>query len=265
MKRTALAIAAMLAALSPAATGWAAEIRIVGTGDGLELLAALGAAYSADNPGTSVIVPPSIGSGGGIAAVGQDKEILGRIARPLTDSEKATGLIETPVFRLPIAIYVHPTAKVKSITSKQLAAIYAGEIKTWKEVGGADLKIKVVRREDIDSSLRVLRASMPGWSELKITEKSKTAVTTQDSVDSVVSTEGAIGFGPYTRALEPTLMVLKIDGEHPTDQGYPSAVTVSFIHKETTVTPVAKSMLQFAKSNKAKTLLAGMGGVPVTK
>ncbi len=82
----------------------AGELRIVGTGDGMEQLRALGSAYTADNPETVVIVPPSIGSGGGIAAVGAEKELLGRIARPLTDKEKDLGLTEVPIFKLPTAI-----------------------------------------------------------------------------------------------------------------------------------------------------------------
>ena len=46
---------------------------------------------------------------------------------------------------------------------------------------------------------------MPGWKTLAITEKSKTATTTQDGVDTVKAVEGAIGFGPYTKELETTL------------------------------------------------------------
>ena len=178
---------------------------------------ALGAAYTADHPETNVIVPPSVGSGGGIAAVGSDKEVLARVARPLSDSEKEAGLIATPVFRLPSAFFVHRGVGVSGLTNAQLADIYRGKITNWREVGGADLRIKVVRREDQDSTLLVLRQSMPGWKDLPITDKSKTAVTTQDCIDTVKEVPGAIGFGPFTRALEMELVVLKIDGRHPTD------------------------------------------------
>ena len=88
------------------------------------------------------------------------------------------------------------------LTSAQLADIYRGKITNWRDVGGADVRIKVVRREDQDSTLLVLRQSMPGWKDLAITEKSKTAVTTQDCFDTVKEVEGAIGFGPFTAALE---------------------------------------------------------------
>src|SRR5690242_10369017 len=170
----------------------AGDLSVVGTGDGIDLLRALGAAYSADHPDTNVVVPPSIGSGGGIAAVSSNKEVLARAARPLSESEREAGLIATPVFRLPSAFFVHRSAGVKGLTTAQLADVYSGKVSNWKEVGGNDVRIKIVRREDADSTLQVLRQSMPGWKNLTITEKSKTAVTTQDCIDTVKEVPGAI-------------------------------------------------------------------------
>jgi phosphate transport system substrate-binding protein len=252
-----------IAVLSLCAKAHAGDLSIVGTGDGIDLLRALGAAYTADNPDMNVVVPPSIGSGGGIAAVGSDKEVLARIARPLSAPERDAGLVATPVFRLPSAFFVHRSAGVSSLTSAQLADIYRGKITNWRDAGGADLRIRVVRREDNDSTLLVLRQSMPGWKDLAITEKSKTAVTTQDCVNTVKEVEGAIGFGPFTRALESEAVVLKVDGRYPTDRDYPSAVTLSFVHKETTVTPDAKRFISYVKASKASTVLMNMGGVPI--
>jgi phosphate transport system substrate-binding protein len=243
----------------------AGELPVVGTGDGMELMRALGASYTADNPKTQVVVPPSIGSGGGIAAIGSEKEVLARIARPLSDSERAAGLMETPVFRLPSAFFVHPSAKITGLTTKQLADVYAGNIVNWKDLGGADLRIKVVRREEVDSTLIVLRQTMPGWKDLAITEKSKMAVTTQDCINTVKQVEGSIGFGPFTKPLEMELSVLKIDGHYPTDQNYPSAVTVAFAYKQTTITPEAKQFIAYAKTERARALLSSMGGVPIVE
>jgi len=257
--------AAPVAAVVLSAAAHAGDLTVVGTGDGIDLLRAVGTAYMADHPGTNVIVPPSIGSGGGIAAVNSDKEVLARIARPLSDSEKDAGLVATPVFRLPSAFFVHRGVGVTGLTSAQLAAVYAGKITNWKDVGGADMRIRVVRREEQDSTLLVLRQSMPGWKDLALTDKSKTAVTTQECMNTVKDVEGAIGFGPFTRALESELVVLKIDGRYPTERDYPSAVTVAFLHKAATVTPDAKLFIGYAKAAKARTVLTTMGAVPVVE
>jgi len=256
------AIAAILAIAASSAS--AGELRIVGTGDGMEQLRALGFAYTADNPDTLIIVPPSIGSGGGIAAVGAEKELLGRIARPLTGKEKELGITEVPVFKLPTTFYVHKSAGVTDLTFDQVSQIFAGQIVNWKDVGGADLRIKVVRREEEDSTLLVLRAKMPGWSDLKITSKSKMAVTTQESFETVRQVAGAIGFGPYSRSLGADLVFLKLEGMEPTDPKYPSANTISYIYKNDTVTREALSVIDYAKSKKAKTFLNRIGGVPIS-
>jgi phosphate transport system substrate-binding protein len=266
----------MMLALRTVSTAWvialylsapaqAGDLAVVGTGDGIDLLRAVGAAYTAEHPETNVIVPPSVGSGGGIAAVNSDKEVLARIARPLSDSEKDAGLVATPIFRLPSAFFVHPSSGVTKLTYQQLADVYAGKVMNWKDVGGADLRIRVVRREDQDSTLLVLRQSMPGWKDLVITEKSKTAVTTQECSNTVKEVEGAIGFGPFTRALESDLVVLKIEGRYPTDRDYPSAVTLAFVHKPASLTAEAKSFIGYANAEKARMVLTRMGGVPVSE
>jgi phosphate transport system substrate-binding protein len=255
-------LGAFLVSASPM-LAWGSELAVVGTGDGIEVLKALSAAFNRTETATEVTVPPSIGSGGGVAAVGAGKAALGRVARALTEAEAARGLIYTPVARLPSAIFVHPSAGVAELTAAQLADIYAGRITSWKEVGGADLRIRVVRREEVDSTFTVLRGSMPGWKDLVITERSKLATSTQEAIETVRLVEGAIGFGPFTKLLEQGTVVLKIDGHHPTDAAYPSSVVLAFIHTDQTVTPDAKAFMAFAASASGKDIIRSFGGLPV--
>jgi phosphate transport system substrate-binding protein len=261
-RRTSL-IAAAIGIFANAAS--AAELTIPGTGDGIEILRAIGAVFSAENPALSVVVPPSTGSGGAIVAVSTDREVLGRVARPLSEPEKAQGIVLTPLVKIPSAFFVHSGAGVTQLTSAQIAGIYAGTITNWAEVGGADLRIKVVRREDGDSTLGVLKSSMPGWKDLALTPKSKIATTTQEAVETVRSVEGAIGFGPYTTLLKGELVVVAVDGKAPTDPDYPSAVVVGLIHKPSTLTTDAKAFIDYAVSERAQQVVTRMGGVPLTR
>jgi len=251
------------AGASPAVSG--DELRVVGTGDGIELLNALAVAYNGKHPQIVIAIPPSIGSGVGLAAIGADKEVLARVARPLKDSEIAIGLVATNIFELRSAFFAHRSAGIAALTAQQLADVYSGKVGNWRDVGGADLRIRVVRREEADSTLSGLRQTMPGWKDLEITEKSKTALTTQDCVNTVKEIEGAIGFGPYTKALDADLSVVKINGKFPTEPGYPSAVVVSLVHKQSTVTPEARNFIAYAKSEAARVLLERMGAVPVAE
>ncbi|MCJ2052416.1 PstS family phosphate ABC transporter substrate-binding protein [Methylobacterium sp. J-070] len=255
--------AAALAILAASTGAWADDLAIVGTGDGIEMLQAVATAYNAEAGEARVSVPASIGSGGAVAAVGGERQKLGRVARPLSEAEKGQGLIEVPLTRIPSAIFVHRGVGVASLTSAQVAGIFSGAIENWSAFGGSDLKIRVVRREETDSTLAVLRSSMPGWRDLALTSRSKTATTTQDAIETVRQTPGAIGFGPFSPALAGDLAVLSIDGNAPQDPAYPSAVTLSLIYKVATRDAACSDFLAFATSDRARRLLAERGGAPL--
>lgn len=238
-------------------------LKVVGTGDGLEMLREIGTGFEAEYPGTALNIPPSIGSGGGIAAVGTGAERMGRVARPLTDSEVEYGLVYMPFAKIPSAVFTHPSSGITSLSSDELVKLYSGEITNWAELGGADLRVRLVRREDTDSTLQVLRASMPGWQNLEFSPRSKTALTTQEAIETARNVEGAIAFGPYSRPLEDGLSVLKIDGHRPTDDGYPSAVTLALIYKDGTLDEDMEAFITYCRSDHARDLIRNFGGVPV--
>lgn len=241
----------------------ASELKIVGTGDGLEMLRAVAVAYRAQNPNVKLQIPQSIGSGGGIAAVGSDSERLGRVARPLKKSEAKYGLAYVPFAKIPSAFFTHPSTKVDDVSSKDLVKLYSGKVGSWKEIGGADMKVKLVRREEADSTLGVLRSSMPGWKTLAITPRSKMAMTTQEALKTVREVSGAVGFGPYSRPLDFDTNVLKVDGKFPTDPDYPSAVTLALIYKKDKLDDEMKSFIDFCLSDAAAKVIRNYGGVPV--
>jgi len=251
-------------ALALAAPAFAAdELPVVGTGDGIPVLKAVADAFSAEHPSTTVTVPPSIHSSGGIRAVILGQAVLGRIARGLKPEEKEHGLIVTPVFRQPAVFYAHPSSGVTNLTVEQVTRIYTGEITNWREVGGADLRIRVVTREAVDSTLGVFRETLPGWKELRFLERSKLATTTQEAFDTVQTVEGAIGFGPYSLDLDKRVTVLSLDGHRPTAPDYPSAVTLSLIHREATMTEPAAAFVDYMFTPKAQELVRGNGAIPV--
>lgn len=257
------ALAFSIAALAFNVSAYAGELKIVGTGDGLEMLQALASAYSARNDSIEIAVPPSIGSGGGIVAVGTERERLGRVARPLKAAEIKYGLVYVPIARIPSAIFAHPSTSVNGLSSEDLVRLYSGKATSWSELGGADLKVKVVRREEADSTLQVLRASMPGWANLEFTPRSKTALTTQDAIQTVRKVPGTIGFGPYSKPLGFDMNVLRIDGKFPTDPDYPSAVVLALIYKADKYDDEMKSFVDFALSEDGAEIIANYGGVPV--
>ena len=45
-----------------------------------------------------------------------------------------------------LAIVVHPGNPVDSLTTTQLARLFAGEIRNWRELGGQDLPVRLHAR-----------------------------------------------------------------------------------------------------------------------
>jgi phosphate transport system substrate-binding protein len=88
-------------------------------------------------------------------------------------------------------------------------------------------------------------------------------MTTQEAIETVRDVEGAIAFGPYSRALDATSSVLRVDGKHPVDEAYPSFVILALIYKEGRLTPDAEAFLSFARSARADALMKNWGGIPV--
>ena len=148
MRIFALLAFSCVVSLAPGAL--AEELTIVGTGDGMPVFQALGSAFSSENPDTKIIVPQSIHSSDGIREVGIGNAVLGRIARPLKGDEKELGIRVIPVFRQPAVFYAHRSVKVKNLSTDQLAKIFSGEVTNWGAVGGQNLRIRVVRREEVD-------------------------------------------------------------------------------------------------------------------
>lgn len=257
-------IVVLILVLGPAFSNsvMAEEITIVGTGDGVAILKAIGEAFSQKNPGVTIIVPKSIGSGGGIKSVGKDLYKIGRVARRIKDKEKHLDLKYVPYAKVPTVFFANKSVGVKNLSTNQVCDIYSGKITNWKDVGGKDAKIRVHRREDGDSSLRSLLKSFPGFKDITITSKSKTAYKTADMISVIEDKKGTIGFGPYDVVKRANVDVFTIDEKKPTEANYPSAGTLGLIFKAKNYTGNIKNFVEFATSAAALDAIKGAGGMP---
>lgn len=244
----------------------ALDIVIEGTGDGMEVLQALSGQFNALHREHRVIIPPSIGSGPGIAKVISGATPLARSARPLSAQEAALAVKAEPIAQIPSAFIAHPDIKLPGLTARQLLGIYAGDITNWNEVGGPDLRIRVHTREEEDSTLNALRATMPGWKTLRITNKARMiSTTTQDMIRAVIDTPGAIGYAPHGQLTRQRLTTLAVDGLNPLDRGYPSAVTVSLVWKAGGAPAPATAFVDYARSKAARDVIFSLGATPAAR
>lgn len=100
------------------------------------------------NPKISITVAGG-GSGVGVKQVGEGLVHIGNTGRALKDAEvQQYGLKTFPFAVDGVALVINPANKIDDLTSRQVAAIYAGTITDWSEVGGDAGKINVFGRED---------------------------------------------------------------------------------------------------------------------
>jgi phosphate transport system substrate-binding protein len=110
--------------------------------------------YMKQNAGVTIQVTGG-GSGVGIAALINGTTDICEASRPMTDKEKddvkakrTTPVVEVKVALDALAVYVNDKNALQEISLPQLAGIYKGEIKSWKELAGPDKPIVLYGREN---------------------------------------------------------------------------------------------------------------------
>lgn len=262
MKKLHVGVLAVALLFGAAVAAQAAQLTIVGTGSGVAILEAIAVDFMKVHPEHAVSIPKSIGSGGGIKAVGREEYQLGRVARKIKQKEEHYGLSYMPVAKMPIVFFTNKNVGVENLTVQQVLDIYSGKITKWSEVGGPDARVRVVRREDGDSSLSVLRELFPGFANIVITERSKTVYSDPETLDIVEKKDNTIAFGTYGNASNRQVRVLNIKGASPTDAEYPYFGTLALIFLEKNKKGAVADFLQFATSERASNAIKRAGGAP---
>lgn len=206
----------ILLALAPAAgCGRGDSTRVLnvsGSSTVLPMVTAAAEAYQAKYPGLKVGVQGG-GSSAGIEAAITGASQIGTSSRDLKGDETKQGLYDTVIAIDAIAIIVNPSNKVSKLSKKQVKDIFTGKLTNWKEVGGADLPIVLINRDEASGTREAFLT--------KAMDKmpfSKDAVVQPGSgqVRSIVgSTPAAIGYmslGYVTKDVK----VIKYDGVVPT-------------------------------------------------
>ena len=108
--------------------------------------------FEAAHPGVRIDVQTG-GSGRGITDARQGLADLGLVSRALKDDEK--DLLAFPIAMDGVAVILHASNPVASLSGEQIVGIYKGDIVNWKQVGGKDAPITVVNKAEGRSTLEL--------------------------------------------------------------------------------------------------------------
>jgi phosphate transport system substrate-binding protein len=91
--------------------------------------------------GTKVQLADLSGTGKGLKSLAEGKLNVVGSGRVLNADEKKAGLLGTIVGYDGLAVFVHKSNPVKDLSKEQLKDLFTGKVKSWKELGGKDVKI----------------------------------------------------------------------------------------------------------------------------
>lgn len=161
-RATRLAIAAVFSlsttlALTSCSSGSATDsITVAGSTTCLPI-AEQAAEHFKEETGIGVLVS-GLGSSAGIEAVFTGTADIATSSRGLNAEEQQLGLTTIPIAHDGIAVIVNTENPVRNLTVEQLRTMYAGEITNWSEVGGEDLPIQLVNRDEASGTREAFKS-----------------------------------------------------------------------------------------------------------
>jgi len=190
------------------------RITVSGSGTTLPLVKLLVSTY----PDRSVKFEflPGMHSAAAIEGVESGSVDIGLVSRDLTDEERALGLTYTLLSNDALVIAVHPSVGIQELTTEQVRDIYSGRFGNWKELGGADLPIVVLDRNEDESAKIVFREHVLG-SSLEVTSSAAVLAFEPEMISALSSTPGAVGYFSLGAAVHQRVPVdvVALDGVKP--------------------------------------------------
>jgi phosphate transport system substrate-binding protein len=256
-----LAVAVAGTALSGAAQA-APDIKIGGTGNALGTMRLMGAEFTKQNPGTQIVVLPSLGTSGAIKAVPKGALDIGLSSRPLTDDEIKAGAVATEYGRSPLVFAVSVKTKATGLTLDQVADIYTGKLASWPDGS----QIRPILRQAGDDNSRQVRQMSPALDKaLSVAEQRPGmpfATNDQETAEKLESIPGALGVTTLCliKSEDRTLRALTLDGIEPSVANgaagrYPHVKHLYYITKSVPSAEV-KRFIAFINSPSGRDVLA---------
>jgi phosphate transport system substrate-binding protein len=235
-------------------------LTIAGSGGASTVLKYLADAFGGQHSEVSFEFLSGSGSSGGVKGVSESTLDLGTMSRPLKDSELASGVKYLPFASDRIVVATSSDLSITELTSQQIKDIFLGNITNWSTVGGPNVPISVLVRDEDEASTQVLRTKLfedEAFAAGSVVFTSEGEL--QDALSKLTNTIAFLSYGGM-RLKDLEVHVLAIDGQDPADLGnnypYYRPLGVAYLPSNTAKT---QSFLDFLASAEAHALLAEQG------
>ncbi|MBP2241771.1 phosphate transport system substrate-binding protein [Cytobacillus eiseniae] len=207
-----------------------------------------------------------IGSSAGITNATSGVSEIGMSSRDLKEEEKASGLVETIIAYDGIVVVTHPANKVKNLTMDQVKQIFTGEVSNWKELGGENLEIVVVSREDGSGSREAFQ-EIVGYSSGELIRNAIIASGNGNIKTTVAMNKHAVGFISF-EYIDSSISTIDISGvkataENVLQQKYSLSRPFLFAHKEDHLTTAGQQFIEYILSPEGQDIVEEVGAIRV--
>ena len=207
-----------------------------------------------------------IGSSAGITNATSGVSEIGMSSRDLKEEEKANGLKETIVAYDGIVVVTHPSNKVKDLTMEQVKQIFTGEVTNWKELGGDDMEIVVVSRED-GSGSRDAFQEIVDYSSGELVRSAIIASGNGNIKTTVAMNKHAVGFISF-EYIDESISTVDINGveataENVLQQTYSLSRPFLFVYKEEHLSTEGQQFIDYILSPKGQNIVSEAGVIPL--
>jgi phosphate transport system substrate-binding protein len=247
------------------AADYQGTLKIGGTGAALGSIAQVAAAYQKKYPEVRVVIPPSLGSNGGIKAVLAGALDVGLSSRPLTEAERRQGAVSLEYARTPLLLVTSHKGAAGNLTLKQIASLYAGEKSSFPD----GTPIRVVMRPAVEIDIDLIRGLSPEMDQAVHKAQSRegmiVAVTDHDNGEILEKIRGALGWMTLAQLIseERSLIPLSFDNIMPSQANFASGKYPLFrsfaVVTGREPTPLVKSFLEFLTSAEGREILLKNG------
>jgi len=212
--------------------------------------------------GVQVKAKPSSSGSAFYRLVNGDSDIAA-IARKLYRTHEDYGYVQIPFCKDPLAVITNCNRCGDNVSQSQVQEIFSGDIRNWKDVGGADLPIMVVVPGRDTAANKNFRRQIMKHKEISYTFSAYDSTMAIRAVKSLP--EGAISFIANGAVVnEKGVRILKIGGKHPGSRDYPYYQIFYYVTKGKPQSSL-KAFVDLAFSEKGKDIMQRNGMIPLPK
>lgn len=231
--------------------------------------------FQKDNPGLKISYEAT-GSGAGLKAL-----LAGEISLSGSSAEWSAADLQdakaTVIALDGMSVVVNKNVKLSNIAIANLAKVYHGDITNWKDLGGQDMKIVVVNRDEASGTYASFWELVCQASFGKKVGYTKDAIVTKENGEvaaKVASTPGSIGYvgmafaDQVEKAGGRRLLVNGVKDTVPNviSKKYPLARSLFILTKgDPAEGSVEKAFLDFVLSPKGQAIVKSSDFIPVPK